>query len=105
MAIIVPFPVEKAAPVSGLTQQECEAVQAEAYDLMVQGRVSGISIHIHGPYMCVFDADGEPYAIGRDEGVCYLSDPDEHMIAHSRQFDNVLQALEILLTSRPDGAA
>ena len=52
--------------------------------------------------MCVFDGKREPYTISREEGVCYLSDPDETMLAHSRQFEELLQALEVLLTSRPD---
>ncbi len=105
METILPFPVKKTAPIWGLTEQECDAVQAEAYDLMLQGRATGVSIHNDGQYMCVLDADGEPYAIRRENGVCYLSDPDETMLAHSRQFENVLQALEILLTSGPDGTA
>ncbi|MDA0990484.1 MAG: hypothetical protein O3A51_07010 [Verrucomicrobia bacterium] len=105
MATILPFPVKKVVPIWGLTEEERDAVQAEGYDLMLQGHATGVSIHNDGQYMCVFDGNGEPYAIGREAGVCYLYDPDETMLAHSRRFENVLQALEILLTSRPDGAA
>jgi hypothetical protein len=104
MATILPFPVKNVVPVWGLTEQECDAVQAEAYDLMLEGQVTGVSIHNDGQCMCVFDGNGSPYTIGREEGVYYLTNPDENMIAHSRQFENVLQALETLLTSRPDGA-
>ena len=105
MTTILPFPVKKVVPISGLMEQECDAVQAVAYDLMLQGYATGTSIHNDSQYMCVFDRNGEPYSIGREEGVCYLTDPDETMLAHSRQFENVLQALEILLTSGPDGTA
>ncbi len=105
MAKILSFPFKKVDPIRGLTEHECDAVQAVAYELMLQGHATGISIHNDGQYMCVCDGNGEPYAIGREEGVCYLSHPDETMLAHSRRFENVLQALEILLTSRPDGAA
>ena len=52
--------------------------------------------------MCVFDGDGEPYSIGREEGVCYLTDPDETMIAHSQRFEIVLEALEMMLSPTPD---
>jgi hypothetical protein len=89
----------------GLTEQECEAVQTKAYDLMVQGQATGVSIHSDGPYMCVFDADGEPYAISQENGVFYLSNYQKTMLAHSRQFENILQALEILFNFRPDGTA
>ena len=105
MATILPFPVKKVVPVWGLTEQECDAVQADAYDLMLQGWATGVSIHNDGQYMCVFDGNGEPYSIGREEGVCYLTDPNETMVVHNRQFEIVLQALQILLTSRPDGTA
>ena len=104
MATILPFPVKKVVPIWGLTEQECDAVQADAYDLMLQGWVTGVSIHNDGQYMCVFDGNGEPYSIGREEGVCYLANPKKTMLARSRRFENVLQALEILLTSGPDGA-
>ena len=105
MATILPFPAKKVVPIWGLTDQECDAVQAVAYDLMLRGYSTGIGIHNDSQYMCVFDGNGEPYSIGREEGICYLADPNETMLAHSRQFKNVLQALEILLTSEPDGAA
>jgi hypothetical protein len=104
MATILQFPIKKAVPVWGLTEQECDTVQTEAYDLMLRGQATGVSIHNDGQYMCVFDGNGQPYAIGREDSVFYLSDPEEKMIAYSRQFQDVLQALEVLLTSRTDGA-
>ncbi len=58
--------------------------------------------HNDGQFMCVFDGDGEPYSIGREKGVCYLTDPDETMIAHSRRFEIVLEALEMMLSPTPD---
>ena len=68
MATILPFPIKKVVPVNGLSEHECDAIQAEAYDLMLQGRATGVSIHGEGQYMCVFDSDGEPYSIGRKNG-------------------------------------
>ncbi len=102
MATILPFPNTKVVPVRGLTKQECEAVHAEACALMYQGRATGVSIHNDGQYMCVFDRCGEPYFIGREEGVCYLFDHNETMVAQSRRFGDVLEALEVMLSSTPD---
>ena len=65
-----------------------------------------VSVHDNGNYMSVFDCRGDQFFIGRVDGVNYLFDHEETMLAHSRQFEIVLEALEILLTSRrPDGAA
>ena len=86
-------------------EQECDAVQAIAYDLMLQGYATGVSIHNDRQYMCVFDGNGVLYSIGREEGVCFLTNQEETMLVHNRRFEIVLQALEILLTSRPDGSA
>ena len=105
MATILPFPVKNVVLVWGLTEHECAAVQAVAYDLMTQGHATGVSIHNDRQYMCVFDGNGEPYSIGREEGVCHLADPDETMLVRNRRFEIVLQALEMLLSSRPDGTA
>ena len=105
MAMILPFPVQKTGLVWGLTQQECEAVQSLANILIHRDLVTGISIHTNGPYMCVFDAEGDPYVISRENGMCYLCDADDILFARSKRFDIVLQALEMLLTLRPDGAA
>jgi hypothetical protein len=103
MGIIIPFPKAKAVPLEGLTEQECDAVQAKAYDLMLQGLATGVSIHNDGQYMCVFDRDGEPYSLGRENGVCYLFDNHEMMLARSQRFEIVLVALEMaLLPSRDE---
>lgn len=105
MATIVPFPVKKAAPASGLTEEECDAIQAEAYDLMLQGRATGVSIHHDGQYMCVFDGSGVPYSIGRQNGLCYLYDNNDTMLARSQHFEIVLDALEMMLPPAPDQSA
>jgi hypothetical protein len=102
MATILPFPVKKIVPIWGLTEHECDAVLAVANDLILQGHATSVSIHNDGQYMCVFDGNGEPYSIGRERGVCYLTDSDETMFARSQRFEIVLQALEILLSPPPD---
>ncbi len=105
MATILPFPVKNPVPIWGLTEQECDAIQAEAYDLMLQGRSTGVSIHNNGEYMCVFDGNGVPYSIGRENGVCCLRDNNEVTLARSQIFEIVLDALEMMLPPRPDGPA
>lgn len=98
MATIIPFPNSKPIPMTGLTEQECLVLDAEAMGLIHYGQATGISIHNDGQFMCVFDAFGEPYYVGREEGICYLFDPEETMLAKSPQFEIVLQALEKTLT-------
>ena len=93
MATILPFPVRKAVPVSELTEDECQTVHEEAYSLMQRGQVTGVSQHADGMYMCIFDRNGEPYFIGREDGVCYLFDPTGAFVARSERFEIVVDAL------------
>lgn len=102
MGTIITFPVTKAVPLKGLTEQECDAVQAEAYDLMIEGCATGVSIHNDGQYMCVFDRNGNPYSVRRENGLCYLSDPNEMILARSDRFEIVLDALEMTLSPSGD---
>lgn len=105
MATILPFPVKNVIPVWGLTEQECDAVQAEAYDLMLRGRATGVAVHEDDHFMCVFDGNGEPHFIGRDNGVCYLLDSNQMILARSQRFEIVLDALEMMLSPTPDSPA
>jgi hypothetical protein len=105
MATILPFPIQKTAPVWGLSENECDEIQADAYDLMLQGRATGVSIHGDGQYMCVFDSNGEPFAIGRENGVCTLYDSEDRMLASSRHFETILDALEMMLPPTSDWTA
>ena len=93
MATILPFPVRKPVSDSELSENECRTVHEEAYALMQRGMVTGVSQHADGMYMCVFDRDGEPYFIGREDGVCYLFDPTGAFVARSTQFEIVVDAL------------
>ena len=101
MATIIPFPVKKVVPIWGLTEQECDVVQAAASDLMLKGHATRVSVHNDRQYMCVLDANGEPYSIGREEGVCYLTNHEETMLVHSRRFEDVLEALIGMLSPSP----
>ena len=103
MATIIPFPTTIPAPVCGLTRQECDVLDAEATGLIQAGQATGVSIHNDGQFMCVYDYLGEPYFVGREEGMCYLFDHQETMLAKSPRFDIVMRALETFLTA-PKGA-
>ena len=105
MATILQFPVKKAVPVWGLTEQECQAVQAEAYDLMLQGRASGVSLQNEDQYMCVYDGNGEAYFIGRENGVYYMFDNRQAVLASSQNFEIILEALGMMLPPTPDETA
>jgi hypothetical protein len=98
MATVLRFPIEKVVPIRGLTKHECEAVDAGAHDMMLRGWVTGVSTLNGGQYMCVFDRCGQPYFIGREEGVCYLFDPHEAQLAESRRFHEVLESLSTILS-------
>ena len=102
MATILQFPIKKAVPVWGLTEQECDTVQTEAYDLMLRGQATGVSIHNDGQYMCVFDRNGQPYSVRRENGMCYLFDPNEMILARSDRFEILLDALEMALSPSQD---
>lgn len=99
MATIIPFPNAMPIPLQRLTKQECDVLDAEAAGLIHHGQASGVSIHNGGQYMCVYDCHGERYFVGREEGMCYLFDDEETMLAKSQRFDIVVRALEAVLTS------
>lgn len=102
MGKLIAFPKSKPAPLEGLTKQECDAVQAEAYDLMIEGCATGISFHEDGKYMCVFDQNGSPYSVRRETGGYYLRDNNEMILARSERFEIVLAALELTFSPSSD---
>ena len=102
MATILPFPKAKVSGSSGLTTGECEALHAKAFVLIKQGLATRVSVHDNGHYMCVFDCRGEQFFIGRVDGVCYLFDHNETLVAESERFEVVLEALIERLSSTPD---
>lgn len=101
MATILPFPNAKVVPVWGLTQQECDAVNAAAFPLIQAGQSTGVSVHNNRQYMCVFDCRGEPYFVGREGGICYLFDVDESLLAQGEAFEIVVNALIKILSPTP----
>ncbi len=94
MGIVVPFPKIKTLPAQRLTKQECDAVLMV---MIAKGLDTYVSVNNGSKYVCVFGYEGEPYYIGREDGVCYLFDYDEMVIASSEHFEVVQQALEVIL--------
>ena len=45
-------------------------------------------------YTATFDRQGEPYFIGREEGVCYLFDHNETMVAQPAPYRDHLSMLK-----------
>jgi hypothetical protein len=52
--------------------------------------------------MSVLDCRGEQFFIGRVDGICYLFDNSEMMLASSQRLAIVLDALEMVLSPTPD---
>jgi hypothetical protein len=96
---------EATPPLQGLTEQECANVEAVADRLIEQGQSTGYAIHYDNKYMCVFDVHGKPHLIGRQNGVCYLLDKYNMILARSQRFEIVLDALEMMLSPSPDETA
>ena len=94
MEIVVPFPKIKTLPAQRLTKQECDAVLMV---MIAKGLDTYVSVNNGSKYVCVFGYKGEPYYIGREDGVCYLFDCDEMVIISSLFFDVVQRALERIL--------
>ena len=103
MGKVVEFPkATEALPLRGLTEQECADVKAAADTLIEQGQATGSAIHHDSQYMCVFNVQGEPHLIGRQNGVCFLFDKYNMILARSQRFEIVLDALEMMLSPTPD---
>ena len=94
MGIVLPFPECKTLPAQRLTKQECDAVLSVHIE---KGLATYVSLNNGCQYVCVFDYEGEPYYIGREDGVCYLFDHEEMVVISSQHFEVVQQALEVIL--------
>ncbi len=105
MATIIPFPKAMPVPGRGLSKQECDVLDSEAREFILDGQASGVTTHNDGQYMCVFGPGGAPLMINRQNGLCYLFDNNEMMLARSQRFEIVLQALEAALALFEDEPA
>ena len=83
-------------PASGLSDAEAKALHDEAYRLMVDERVLGVGQQEDDEGItCVYllDMDGQRYTAARNAGAYVLLDPAMGIVAVSKQFDPILQAL------------
>ncbi len=94
MGKVLPFPECKTLPAQRLTKQECDAVLSVHIE---NGLAIYVSLNNGCQYVCVFDYEGKPYYIGREDGVCYLFDHEEMVVTSSQHFEVVQQALEVIL--------
>ncbi len=83
-------------PGSGLSDAESQALHDEAYRLMVDARVLGVGQQEDDDGItCVYilDMGGQRYTATRNAGAYVLLDPAMGIIAVSKRFDPILQAL------------
>ncbi len=83
-------------PGSGLSDAESKALHDEAYRLMVDARVLGVGQQEDDDGItCVYilDMGGHRYTAARNAGAYLLLDPALGIVAISKQFDPILQAL------------
>ncbi len=83
-------------PASGLSDAESEAFHDEAYRLMVDARVLGVGQQEDDDGItCVYvlDMGGQRYTAAPNAGAYVLLDPAMGIIAVSKRFDPILQAL------------
>ena len=87
----------------GLTKQECDAVQQEAFRLMVQNRVIAVGHQedeARGVSMLIFCEQGRAHFIGHCLDAYHVLDPDQIPLMVSRSFGRVLKLVKSL--GQPD---
>ena len=72
--------ISNVIPVWGLTPDECAKILVQADKLISQGRASGVKENRLRTYICVFDKQGAPYTITREQRVLHLLDPSENLL-------------------------
>ncbi len=81
---------------SGLSELECKALHDEAYRLMVDDRAAAVGqAEDDDGVKCVhvLDVHGDRYTVARNAGAYLLLDPGFRIIAVSKRFDDILEAL------------
>ena len=92
-------PDTKTIPAPGLTKQECDAVEQEAFRLMVQNRAIAVAHQedeARGVSMLIFCEQGRAHVIGRCHDAYYGLDPDQIPLMVSGSFGRVLNMVRSL---------
>ncbi len=92
-------PDTKTIPALGLTKQECDAVEQEAFRLMVQDRVIAVGHQedeARGRSMLIFCEQGRAHFIGHCHDAYHVLDPDQIPLMVSRSFGRVLNIVRSL---------
>ena len=95
MGEIIPFPKKKRSiDFQPLTRRE-------KADVMTVLRERELATYVGlldaGRHVCIFDDQGNPYSIGREETTWYLFDPNETMLHESQHFEHLVDTLESTL--------
>lgn len=92
-------PNTKTIPAPGLTKQECDAIEHEAFRLMVQNRVIAVGHQedeVRGVSILIYCEKGRAHVIGRCHDAYHVLDPDQIPLTVSRSFGRVLNMVRSL---------
>jgi hypothetical protein len=90
-------PLSNVIPVWGLTPDECKKIIVFADELISQGRVSGVKEKRLRTYICIYDMDGGPYTIMREQRIMHLQDPVGNLLMIGEKIEIILEMLEACL--------
>ena len=96
-------PVSNVIPVWGLTPQECQEIIIVADKYITQGRLSGVTEKRRRTYICLYDLEGAPYTIMREQRILHLLDPAGNLLMIGEQIEILLEMLDACLPE-PDRA-
>ena len=80
-------------PVWGLMPDECTKIINQVDKLMAQGRASGMAEKHTRTYICIYDQQGAPYTITREQEILQLHDPTGGLIVIGKNIDVIIAML------------
>jgi len=89
--------ISNVIPVWGLTPDECAKILVQADKLISQGRASGVKEKRLSTYICVFDQQGAPYTITREQRILHLLDPSGNLLMICKNIDGIMDMLDTCL--------
>ena len=97
-------PITNVIPVWGLTPDECASIISKVDAFIAAGRVSGIKEKPRRTYICIFDNQGAPYTIIREQRILQLLDPGGSLLMIGKNVDAIMEMLDVCLPEEPVGA-
>ena len=89
--------ISNVIPVWGLTPDECDKILVQADKLISEGRASGVKEKPLRTYICIFDKQGAPYTITRDQRILHLLDPSRSLLMINKNIDGIMDMLDTCL--------